>query len=71
MSTAQKIVRQVQDLPEAQAQEVLDFVAFLKARNSNGGAARRAALAGLAQMRGRYKAEKFDRDELHDRACLR
>ena len=34
-------------------------------------AERWAAFAELARYRGRFKAVKFSRDELYDRACIR
>jgi hypothetical protein len=72
MNTAEKIIQEVQTLPEAQAREVLDFVGFLKSRQQTEKlAARKVALEGLTRFRGRFKAVKFSRDELYDRACLR
>jgi hypothetical protein len=72
MNTAEKIIQEVRTLPEAQAQEVLDFVGFLKSKQqAETSAARKAARAGLARFRGRFKAVKISRDELYDRACLR
>jgi hypothetical protein len=66
MTLAEKIFAEVRALPETQAREVLDFVGFTDRLLE-----RQAALAELARYRGRFKAEKFSRDELYDRASLR
>ncbi len=67
-----KIFTEVRALTETQAREVLDFVGFLKSkRHTDRLLERQAALAELARYRGRFKAEKFSRDELYDRASLR
>jgi hypothetical protein len=72
MTIAEKIFAEVRALPERQAREVLDFVGFLKSKqNTNRLVERNAALAELARYRGRFKAAKFSRDELYDRASLR
>lgn len=72
MSTAERIFEEVRTLPEVQAREVLDFVGYLKSRRVRDQTPdRQAALAGLASLRGRFKAVKFSREELYDRACLR
>ena len=72
MTIADKIFAEVSALPDAQAREVLDFVGFLKSRQGSRRLAERAAaLAELARYRGRFKAVKFSRDELYDRACIR
>jgi hypothetical protein len=72
MSTADHIYNEVRTLPEAQAREVLDFVTALKAkRQANAMARRVAALKTLAKYRGRFEAERTDRDELYDRKVLR
>jgi hypothetical protein len=71
MTLAEKIFDAVRALPETQAREVLDFVGFLKSKHTDRLLERQAALAELARYRGRFKAEKFSRDELYDRASLR
>jgi hypothetical protein len=72
MTTAEKIFAEVRVLPEAAAREVLDFVGFLKSKqHTDRLIERKTAFAGLARFRGRFKAGKFSRDELHDRAGLR
>jgi hypothetical protein len=71
MTTAEKIFEAVRALPEIEARKVLDFVGFLKSKPTDSQTEREAALAGLARYRGRFKAVRFSRDELYDRACLR
>lgn len=44
MNTAEKIYREVQSLPDAQAREVLDFVGFLKSRYPSVPVARQAGV---------------------------
>jgi hypothetical protein len=68
LNTAERIFSEVQALPEPQAQEVLDFVARIKARTQvRAEAQREAALQTLAKYRGRFEATKIKRDELYDR----
>ena len=72
MTLADKIFAEVLALPDTQAREVLDFVGFLKSKQHFDRLhQRQAALAALARYRGRFKAERVSRDELHDRASLR
>jgi hypothetical protein len=72
MTLAEKIFAEVRALPETHARKVLDFVGVLKStQHFDRILERQAALADLARYRGRFKAEKFSRDELHDRASLR
>jgi hypothetical protein len=71
MTLAEKIFAEVRALPETQAREVLDFVGFLKSKHVDRLLERQTALAELARYRGRFKAGKFSRDELYDRASLR
>jgi hypothetical protein len=72
MTIAEKIFAEVRELPDTQAREVLDFVGFLKSKQyTDRLAERKIALTELARYRGRFKAEKFSRDELYDRASLR
>lgn len=67
MGTAERIFEEVRGLPESAAQEVLDFVGFLKSRRPPTDDVRARAREVLAKYRGRFKAVKFDRDELYDR----
>ncbi|MEJ1966056.1 MAG: hypothetical protein WDO56_32700 [Gammaproteobacteria bacterium] len=72
MSTAERIYNEVRPLPEAQAQEVLAFIATLKAaRDLNAEARRAAALETLARYRGRFEAARTTRDEFYHREVLR
>lgn len=72
MNTAEKILAEIQGLPEPEAREVLDFVGRLKAqRRAHQDARRAAALQTLAKYRGRFDPVKFSRDDLHDRESLR
>ncbi len=72
MSTAEQIYDEVRTLPEAQAREVLDFVARLKAeRQTDNETRRQVALGTLAKYRGRFATVKLQRDELYDRKGLR
>jgi hypothetical protein len=72
MSTAERIYNEVRTLPEAEAQEVLDFVTTLKAaRHANAEARREAALKTLAKYHGRIEAAGTSRDELYDREVFR
>ncbi len=58
-------------MPDTQGQEVPDFAGFLKSKHRlDRLLEREAALAELARYRGRFKAEKFSREELYDRANL-
>lgn len=72
MSIAEKIYETVKALPEQQAAEVLDFAESLKTKQEAEDRARRdRALATLAKYRGRFKTEKFNREECYDRPSLR
>lgn len=72
MNIAERIFQTVKTLPESEALEVLHFVEILQASHDTESSARRAkALATLAKYRGRYKAEKLDRESLYDRPLLR
>jgi hypothetical protein len=65
---ADQVYEAVKTLPEQQAAEVLDFVALLKAKAEQENKERRKkALATLEKYRGRFKAEKFNREECYDR----
>lgn len=66
------LIRDERTLPEAQAQEVLDFITTLKAtRHANAAARRAAALKTLAKYRGRFEAARTTRGEVYDREVLR
>jgi len=69
MTTAEKILAEVRTLPEAQAREVLDFVAFLKTRLSRGKSAQQDVSA-FDRFGAVYEGQ-FNRDELYDRKVLR
>lgn len=69
MNTMEKIVEEVQTLPETDAREVLDFVGYLKAKRAR-------SLAGSVDMSefdrfGAVFDGKFNRDECYDRKVLR
>lgn len=51
MSTAEKIIQELQTLPEVQAREVLDFVAFLKTRRAQGKTVLRTRAPSIALAR--------------------
>jgi hypothetical protein len=68
MNIAERIYETVKTMPEQTACEVLNFAEKLKAKQSEEEQTRREnALATLAKYRGRFKAEKFERDECYDR----
>jgi len=74
MGIAERIYEVVKDLPEATAAEVLDYAETKRTRAAAMAAqtARRtAALALLDRHAGKFKAVRFNRAELHDRAGLR
>lgn len=69
MNTMEKIVEEVQTLPETDAREVLDFVSYLKAKRAK-------TKTGIADMNefdqfGAVFDGKFNRDECYDRKVLR
>jgi hypothetical protein len=69
---AEKVFEAVKALPDEQAAEVLNFVEGLKASLEAGQQARRErALAVLGKYRGRFKADKFNREECYDRPGVR
>lgn len=69
---AEKVFEAVKALPDEQAAEVLNFVEGLKANLEAGQQARRErALAVLGKYRGRFKADKFNREECYDRPGVR
>jgi hypothetical protein len=68
MSIADRIYETVKALTEPSACKVLDLAESLKAKqNGDDQAQKQAALATLIKYRGRFKAEKFNRDECYDR----
>lgn len=69
MTTAEKILEEVRTLPEAQAREVLDFVAFLKARQASGKSVQQD-MSAFDRFGAVYEGH-FNRDELYDRKVLR
>lgn len=74
MGIAERVCELVKALPESTAAEVLNFAEARRSRVSadTAQAARRsAALALLDKHAGRFKASKFNRADLYDRACLR
>lgn len=72
MGIAERIYEAVKRLPEQQAGEVLSFAEGLRAKQEAEESERRtAALATLAKYRGRFKAEKLNRDECYDRPAIR
>jgi hypothetical protein len=69
MTTAERIIAELRTLPEAQAREVLDFVAFLKSRLQ-----RRKPSQQDVSAFDRFGAVydgQFNRDEIYDRKVLR
>lgn len=71
---AEKIYEVVKELPEAAAADVLDYAESKCAgapANASRAARRTAALAVLDKHARRFKAVKFNRAELYDRAGLR
>ena len=68
MSIADKIYETAKELSETSAGEVLDLAERLKAKqNEDVQAQKQAALDTLIKYRGRFKVEKFNRDECYDR----
>ena len=74
MGIAERIYEVVKDLPEATAAEVLDYAKTKRSRAAevaSQAARRRAALALLDKHAGRFRAMRFNRAELYDRAGFR
>ncbi len=69
MNTMEKIVAEVQTLPETDAREVLDFVSYLKSRRAQAMAAT-ADMSEFDQFGAMFDG-KFKRDECYDREVLR
>jgi hypothetical protein len=68
MTTAEQILAELRTLPEAQAREVLDFVAFLKSRLRNKSS--QQDVSAFDRFGSVYEGH-FNRDELYDRKVLR
>jgi hypothetical protein len=71
MNIAQQIYQEVQTLPDIQAQEVLDFVDFIKWHKQKSPSKQQMALQKLDELRGGYVVSEFSREELYDRSSLR
>ena len=74
MGIAEHVYEVVKGPPDAEAAEVRNYAEAKCARTSMEAvqAARRtAALALLEKHAGKFKAVKFNRADLYDRACLR
>jgi hypothetical protein len=69
MTIAERIFDEVRALPEMQAREVLDFVGFLKSRQTAGKSAQRD-MSAFDRFGAVYDGH-FNRDELYDRKVLR
>ena len=68
MNIAERIYETVKTLPEQTACEVLYFAENLKAKQVEAERIRREnALATLTKYRGRFKADKFVREDCYDR----
>jgi hypothetical protein len=64
----EKIYESVKLLPDNKADEVLDIVEALKNKQVQEQQLRKAdALATLAKYRGRFNADRLNRDEFYDR----
>ena len=72
MTTAERIYQQSRDLPEAQAQSVLDFIEFLreKLRRNKVRQQEAADMSEFDQFGAVYDGT-FDRDACYDRPVLR
>jgi hypothetical protein len=69
VTIAEKILAEVQTLPEAQAREVLYFIALLKSRRQHGGSTQQDVSA--FERFGAVHEGQLRRDELYDRKVLR
>jgi len=69
MNIAEKIFAEVKALPETEALEVLDFVAFLKTRQDS----KKTTAQGMSAFDrfGAVYEGPFNRDELYDRKVIR
>ena len=67
-SIDEKIYESVKLLPDKKADEVLDIIEALKNKQVQEQQSRKAdALATLAKYRGRFNADRLNRDEFYDR----
>ena len=72
MGIADRIYELVKELPEPEADKILQFAESLSSRRVTVVPAQRHVdLAVFRQYRGRYDGSKIDRAELYDRAGLR
>uniref|UniRef100_UPI0040578CC8 DUF2281 domain-containing protein n=1 Tax=Candidatus Electrothrix sp. TaxID=2170559 RepID=UPI0040578CC8 len=72
MTTAERIYQQSKDLPEAQAQSVLDFIEFLREKlRRNKVRQQEATDMGEFDQFGAVYDGTFDRDACYDRPVLR
>jgi len=70
MNTAEKIFEEVRSLPDFQAQEVLDFVGFLKTKYVMQSKEKTKDMSEFDQF-GAVFDGKFNRDECYDRQVFR
>lgn len=70
MNTVEKIFEEVRSLPDFQAQEVLDFIGFLKYKSIIQPKNITKDISEFDQF-GAVFDGKFDRDECYDRKILR
>ena len=70
MNTAEKIYQEVLSLPVFQAQEVLDFVGYLKSKQNAQPTHFVQDMSEFDQFGAVYDG-KFNRDECYDRKVLR
>jgi Protein of unknown function (DUF2281) len=70
MNTAEKIFEEVCSLPEFQAQEVLDFVGFLKYKQTNQLKNKTKDFSEFDQF-GAVFDGNFNRDDCYDRQVIR
>ena len=67
-SIAEKIYESVKLLPDNKADEVLDIIEALKNKQVQEQQLRKAdSLATLAKYRGRFNADRLNRDEFYER----
>lgn len=71
MNTAEKIYQEVCSLPDFQAQEVLDFVGYLKSKSPKPSADQSESDMAEFDQFGAVFDGKFNRDECYDRKVLR
>jgi hypothetical protein len=71
MGIAERIYEIVKQLPESTAAKVLSYAKAKRAVTEVPLMNRATALSVLDKHAGKFKAEKFNRDDLYDRAILR